>query len=753
MKGKMKTPLTLFFMFLVRLRCTAAIVDPCTFSTEFMYDLFISGIPENQPVGSVIAVLPLNGGQGEVTLTQTPNPYLHLDPISRNISITKELDTDKDDNGNQMMSDIILQVMCMPTGSTRKSSLTVRVLLEDINEHRPMFSKNHYIINLPEDTPVDTVVFYAVSVTDRDGGDTGNDNIRYSILPGSYSNYFDIHMLKTEITLKKPLDYESVHSMTIEIEAKDNPKYGESLSSKAFLTFNITDVDDLNPKFTNDTYTVRLDADTLPGSLVPINPPIRAYDGDSLNASIKYELFDPKNRFVIDPTTAEVSVNDKLSEGQPTLVLKAIQRDNPIRQGVALLQIIIIGQGSSLGPSFAQPRYHAVVSENEAVGTTVITVTVTDYDQWKSLRYSIGLQEHFAVNNNGDILITKELDFEEQTQFVFNLTASDEFYSAWTTITVSVTDVNDNRPEIVQREITVNAERVQGAQITVVEAVDRDPNSSLTYSVVTHKSLFAVSQQGVVSLTGSKDAYVLDEYSVVISVKDNGSPQLESVAVVTVAFPARLTKNTSALDMATSNDLIAIILGIVAALLLFVIIFLIVYIIRRRQYVEEQLDRAKIRQGMDPRGLTYQRGGPSPDPSSRIDINFDGELGETSDVDSHTTIQDNPLKYRLATARQNGVGDIQIETAVVPYDDNYNDYQNTNMRTFHVEEISSNSDTSDSTGDSNKILMEKHRKTTSGNTNSLSWAGSNPPSSTFGSDIIVPEEHIKQEKPEITVYF
>lgn len=70
--------------------------------------------------GSVIAVLPLNGGQGEVTLTQTPNPYLHLDPISRNISITKELDTDKDDNGNQMMSDIILQVMCMPTGSTRK---------------------------------------------------------------------------------------------------------------------------------------------------------------------------------------------------------------------------------------------------------------------------------------------------------------------------------------------------------------------------------------------------------------------------------------------------------------------------------------------------------------------------------------------------------------------------------------------------------------------------------------------------------
>lgn len=33
-----------------------------------------------------------------------------------------------------------------------------------------------------------------------------------------------------------------------------------------------------------------------------------------------------------------------------------------------------------------------------------------------------------SFNFSGDILITKELDFEEQTQFVFNLTASDEFY-------------------------------------------------------------------------------------------------------------------------------------------------------------------------------------------------------------------------------------------------------------------------------------------------------------------------------------
>ena len=65
---------------------------------------------------------------------------------------------------------------------------------------------------------------------------------------------------------------------------------------------------------------------------------------------------------------------------------QATQRDNPIRQGVALLHLVVIGQGGSLGPSFAQSRYHAVVSESEAVGTTILTVTITDQDQvgWRS---------------------------------------------------------------------------------------------------------------------------------------------------------------------------------------------------------------------------------------------------------------------------------------------------------------------------------------------------------------------------------
>lgn len=57
------------------------------------------------------------------------------------------------------------------------------------------------------------------------------------------------------------------------------------------------------------------------------------------------------------------------------------------------------------------------------------------------------------------------------------------------------------------------------------------------------------------------------------------------------------------------------------------------------------------------------------------------------------------------------------------------------MRIFYVEEISSNSDISDSIGDSNKMLMEKYRKIISGNINLLLWVGFNLLFFIFGLDV------------------
>lgn len=145
--------------------------------------------------------------------------------------------------------------------------------------------------------------------------------------------------------------------------------------------------------------------------------------------------------------------------------------------------------------------------------------------------------------------------------------------------------------------------------------------------------------------------------------------------------------------------------------------------ILRRLYAAEQLDKVKHNRGMNPRGLTYRPGDPSPAPS-HFDLKFNGDLEETSEIDGSTTIQDNPLsdhRFRYGYPNINGdidleAGDeeIHIDTAVVPFERDDYFRASGRMKTFgggHEEcNSSDNSYASDSTGDSNKGLMKNLKK-------------------------------------------
>lgn len=83
------------------------------------------------------------------------------------------------------------------------------------------------------------------------------------------------------------------------------------------------------------------------------------------------------------------------------------------------------------------------------------------------------------------------------------------------------------------------------------------------------------------SIIGAAEDLIADKYILTISVKDNGVPVRESIAIVTVHFPATSKPVAGARIMTESNDMLAIGLGVAAALLFIVVILLIVYIIRR----------------------------------------------------------------------------------------------------------------------------------------------------------------------------
>lgn len=747
----------------------AAYTDPCS-TTLGNYESFIKGIPEDTPVGSVIGVLDTVGKNEDIKLNQVTNPYLRLELPSRNITLQSPLDTD---NGS---SSLLLYILCSPTLDTSLKvtvTVTVRVLLEDVNDHAPTFPQGQYSVNISEDTPIGTTIFKNAKAQDNDLAGAGNDIFSYSILPGPFWDYFEFeYPLYPDITLKKKLDFEQISYMEIILMAKDNPVRGESLNSTVKLKINVKDADDLNPKFSYDQYYGSVSGNSLPGTVVKILPEsVWAFDQDTLNASIKYELMDPKNMFTIQNQSGKVTVNGMLgNEAKTTVILKAIQTDNPFRWCIATLSIDITGQTPSPSTNetlrFQFSLYHVSLSEGTPAGTVVKHLYPLGVNPLTSLTFTIlENQDVFSIEKSGDIVLQTLLDYEQQQIHLITVTVTDGHVTSITIVNFTVTDVNDNNPELETPTINLSAERVQGTVLTVIKVSDKDVNDHLSFHLLSFTSLFAVNSNGEVSIIGSEKDLIADKYVLTISVTDSGVPVRESIALVTVNFPPTSSPVASTRIMTETNDVLAIALGVTTAFLFIVVILLIVYIIKRRLYANEQLDRVKHPPGMNPHGLTYRPGDPSPAPSN-FDLRFNGELEETSEIDGSTSIQDNPLsdkRFRYGYPNLNGdvdldAGDeeIHIDTAVVPFEREDYFRGSGRMKTFGHDECNSsdNSYASDSTGDSNKGLMRNLKKQAL--VNGSENIGNNNRLPTYMSDSVLDSrlgQKPSKEKPEITVYF
>lgn len=82
------------------------------------------------------------------------------------------------------------------------------------------------------------------------------------------------------------------------------------------------------------------------------------------------------------------------------------------------------------------------------VGSILTSVTANDVDTYPALKYALVQDENiFSIDRySGKVVLNKALDFESQKSYIINVTASDNEHVATTTLTVQVTDINDNSP-------------------------------------------------------------------------------------------------------------------------------------------------------------------------------------------------------------------------------------------------------------------------------------------------------------------
>uniref|UniRef100_A0A4W6BX35 Cadherin domain-containing protein n=1 Tax=Lates calcarifer TaxID=8187 RepID=A0A4W6BX35_LATCA len=246
------------------------------------------------------------------------------------------------------------------------------------------------------------------------------------------------------------------------------------------------------------------------------------------------------SKFKLDKTSGWITVASSLTADMNKIFLidiTASDRGNPPLSARTSVRIAVTEENHHT-PEFSQSQISATVPESLAVGTAIRTLSARDKDKEMNglITYNItsgndkGL---FALNSKTGVLsLAQPLDFEEKQQHELRVSATDGGWIAKTSyvsVTVHVTDVNDNPPVFDPDEyFPVVQENVpSGTTVVKMNAVDRDSGANAVMAYVIQSSdsdLFVINPNtGQIYVTGTLDREKEEKISLKVLAKNTGS--------------------------------------------------------------------------------------------------------------------------------------------------------------------------------------------------------------------------------------
>ena len=421
-------------------------------------------------------------------------------------------------------------------------SLDVSIKVQDINDNSPVFDMVNSTFYLDENvvTPYNIATFVAI---DADANE--NSKVQYSL--SQRTPYFAINMLTGVLSLEKDVDYESCPSIrtglkgfSIRVSAHDmgqSPRY--SVMSVEIV---INDVNDNYPaiKFYSPFMTtpdiVELQENIAPKTYTATVIVSDKDGGDNgefdvfIEGSKKFELENTSGFLIL--TAGDLDREDTPSY---SLIINVIDRGVPPLQQSKLLTVIILDVNDN-APKFTQSLYSTSIMENALIGTFVISVEANDPDNGinGSVKYTIESQSdgnNFIISPGGSISSIRLFDAEDMKYHILNISACDGGETplvSYSTVNISVTDVNDNYPIFKKPLYTclVLESTAQGSIVCSVEASDLDNghNGEIVYTIDPVNDFFTIDSLGNIKLTTMLDFETKKKHQLTIRAADKGSP-------------------------------------------------------------------------------------------------------------------------------------------------------------------------------------------------------------------------------------
>ncbi|KAM9376018.1 protocadherin Fat 4-like [Pholidichthys leucotaenia] len=550
-------------------------------------------------------------GQNSVqqyVLKKNDNFILAVNENTIELVLEKELDREK-------QKEINLLLTALDGGSPQRSgTVVIHVTVLDANDNAPVFSQAVYKASLPENSPMDTVVV-TVSATDADEGVNGNVTYDFGHVTEEVKNTFSIDRKSGKIKVIGSIDFETVTTYDLRIKAKD----GLGLSSYTKVIVDVMDVNDNIPVIYMKSLASSVLESVLPGTEVGV---INVQDADSDNdhtircsiqQGVPFKLLPSIKNYYSLVTTGQL---DRELVSDYNITITATDEGSPPLSSSKTVHLSVADINDN-PPVFEEQSYSAYVTENNKPGSTLCSVSARDSD-WRqngTVIYSLlpgevngaPVSSYLSVNGDtGVIHAVRSFDYEQFRSFKVYLMARDNGsppLSSNVTISVFISDVNDNSPQILypapegnsfMTELVPKAAH-RGSLVSKVIAVDADSgqNAWLSYHIVksTDPGLFAIDLHSG-EIRTQRDISESDsmKQNLIVAVKDNGQPSLSATCAMYLLISDNLAEVPELKDISYEENsskltsyLIIALVSVSTFFLTFIIIILGLRFCRRRK--------------------------------------------------------------------------------------------------------------------------------------------------------------------------
>ncbi|XP_047441116.1 protocadherin beta-15-like [Mugil cephalus] len=511
-------------------------------------------------------------------------------------------------------NEIVLLLTAFDGGSPRRSgSVVIHVTVLDNNDNAPVFSQTVYKASLTENSPVDTLVTI-VSASDADEGVNGE--VTYGFDHVSDENQiFTLNPKTGEVKVAADIDYEKETFYEMQISAKD----GLGLASYATLIIEVTDINDNAPVIQLNSLSNPVPENVSPGTEVGI---INVQDRDSENnrrvrcsiqQNVPFKLVPSIKNYYSLVTTGQL---DRELVSEYNITITATDEGSPPLSSSKTVELFVADINDN-PPVFEEQSYSAYVSENNKPGSTLCSVTARDPD-WRqngTVIYSLltgevngaPVSSYLSVNGDtGVIHAVRSFDYEQFRSFKVHVMARDNGsppLSSNVTVSVFISDVNDNSPQILYPAPEGNSFMTElvpkaahgGSLVSKVIAVDADSgqNAWLSYHIVksTDPGLFTIGLHSG-EIRTQRDISESDsmKQNLIVSVKDNGQPSLSATCSMYLLISDNLAEVPELKDISydeknskLTSYLIIALVSVSTFFLTFIIIILGVRFCHRRK--------------------------------------------------------------------------------------------------------------------------------------------------------------------------